>query len=215
MDYKPRLLLYFLAFFVLLSFQPAAFSQTAVATHPQIVPLSPAELLAFVPKAPTKWETKKSSAENYYAVWLNTRAEREFSFTPQPGGAAQPQITRLMLLDTGYAPGPLGDFDEFKVGHYGNEESLMIGTYPARKIVMGKDKERLRIAIKHRFIIQIETMNQPSNSVTNWVNLFDLARLVGVPDSGSTALPKPIRITKIDEINPRNSSTSDLLWSGP
>jgi hypothetical protein len=216
MDYKHTMFLRLGAFFAVLSFQPLASSENAVAAHPQIVPLNPPDLLRFVPNAPTGWEIKKSNAENYYAVWLNTRAEREFTFIPPVGRSnAQPQITRLMLLDTGYAPGPLGDFDEFKVGRVGNDESLMILGYPARRATVGNDKERLRIVVKRRFIVQIETVNQAPNSVMNWLKLFDLPRLSTVPDSGSTALPKPIRITKIDELNPRNNSTSDLFWSGP
>lgn len=193
----------------------AAAQSPAGGTRAPIVPLTPAHLLTYLPSTPPRWALAASRAESYYTSWLHTRAEREFRYTPpaQPDGAKSPvQITKITLLDTGYAPGAFGDFEDFKPGRYGSEESLVIAGMPARHSPLGKNGERVRVAVNRRFIVQFDLFDQAPNTATNWARAFDFQRLAGLQPTGATSLPKPIPIVHVDELNAANNSNSYLFW---
>jgi hypothetical protein len=117
-------------------------------------------------------------------------------------------------MDTGYYGSFNGDFENFRVGRYPGAESLLIAGMPARKITLSATKERLRVSVRGRFIVEVETENQPQNTGQAWIKLFDFRKLATIPDSGITQLPKPIVIQSLDELNPKNNSSSQLYWSG-
>ena len=193
------------------------FAQSSTTARKPIMPLSPAELLPFLPSAPVGWQLKESKAKNYFLGWVCAQASREFDqpVKSRPGSAPlPPMITRVRVMDTGYYPSFNGDFENFRVGKYPGAESLVIGGMPARRITLSATKERLRVSVRGRFIVEVETENQPANTGQMWMKLFDFRRVGSIPDSGSTQLPKPITIQSLDELNPKNNSTSQLYWGG-
>ncbi len=122
-------------------------AQTSATSHKPIMPLSPAELLPFLPSTPAGWQLKESKAKNFFLGWVCSQASREFDqpVTSRPGSAPPPpKITRLRVMDTGYYPSFNGDFENFRVGKYPGAESLVIAGMPARKIRLNGTKERLR-----------------------------------------------------------------------
>jgi hypothetical protein len=195
-------------------------AQPAPSTHKPLVPMNPDELIKLLPGAPTGWTMTQSQANNYFIAWLCCQATREFQHpapvdsSPQ-AKTAPPMITRVRIMDTGYFSTFNGDFENFRVGKYQGAETLVINGMPARKFFVGPNHEKLRLSVHGRFIVELETNNQPANSALSWLQIVDFKRLAGLPDSSPTNLPKPIHITRIDEMNPKNNATSDLFWSGP
>ncbi len=193
------------------------FAQAAPGPHKPIIPLQPGNLFPYLPSTPVGWELKESKAKNYFLGWICSQASREFN-RPVKSGPGSPQsppmITRIRVMDTGYYGSFNGDFDNFRVGKYPGAESLLIAGMPARKITLATTKERLRVSVRGRFIVEVETENQPANTGEAWIKLFDFRKLATIPDSGSTQLPKPIVIQSLDELNPKNNSSSQLYWSG-
>src|SRR5205085_3796138 len=130
-------------------------------------PLPPADLIKYLPGVPTDWKMTDSSGKSFFLGWICSQATREFQHpapVPPGGTPAPPYVTRVRLMDTGYYPSFNGDFENFRVGKYSNAESLMIGGMPARKITISPTRERLRVSVRGRFIVEVETDNQPSNS---------------------------------------------------
>jgi hypothetical protein len=183
--------------------------------HKPIVPIEPAEILKLLPPAPNGWEMKESKAKSFYNEWLVSQASRQF-VQPQPStpGAQipPPLITQFRLTDTGYNPALFGDFDQFKPGKYGNSESLSFGSFPARRITFSGG-ERLRILIKARFVVEVETRNQAPNAAISWAKLFDFSRLNSIPDAGIEKLSNPVTVVSIDEMNPKANSSYQVSWS--
>jgi hypothetical protein len=191
---------------------------TLAQSHAPILPSKPIELLKYLPSAPTGWKMTQSTANNFFLAWICSQATREFQrpAPAQPGvPAGQMFITRVRLMDTGYFPNFNGDFENFRVGKYSNAESLMIGGMPARKIKISASRERLRISVRGRFIVEIETDNQPPNSTQSWIPVFDFRQISSIPDTAPSQLPKPIVVEKLDELHPANNSSSQLMWGGP
>ena len=114
-------------------------------------------------------------------------------------------------MDTGYYPSFNGDFENFRVGKYPGAESLVIAGMPARRMTLSATKERLRVSVRGRFIVEVETENQPPNTSQAWLKVFDFRRVGSIPDSGSTQLPKPLTIQSVDELNPKNNTTSHSI----
>lgn len=208
-------LLYSLALLVRLNPLDA---QIAPARKP-IVPIAPIEILKLLPLTPNGWEMKESKAKSFYNEWLVSQASRQF-VQPQPSNptanpAAQtlpPQITQFRLTDTGYNPALFGDFDQFKPGKYGNTESLAFGSFPARRMTFSGG-ERLRILIKARFVVEVETHNQAPNAAMLWARQFDFSRLNSIPDTGIEKLSNPVTVVSIDEMNPKANSSYQVSWS--
>jgi hypothetical protein len=189
-------------------------AQMAPARKP-IVPLQPTELIKFLPSTPGGWELKESKAKSFYNEWLVSQASREFVQQQRPSPGAQPlppQITHVRLTDTGYNPALFGDFDQFKPGKYGNTESLSFGPFPARRLTFSGG-ERLRILIKARFIVEVETHNQAPNATMSWARIFDFSRVNSLPDSGVETLSNPVTVVSIDELNPKANSSYQVSWS--
>lgn len=190
-------------------------AQTAV--HKPILPLPPKDLLGFLPATPQGWDLKQSTAKNVFIQWLASQATREFQMRPNKSAdrRSAPAITRIRLMDTGYFPTFNGDFENFRVGKYPGAESLVIGGMRARKISAGANHERLRVSVRGRFIVEVETENQPSNSGQGWLRFVDFPRINSITDNGAEQLPKPIILSSVDELTPTKNSTSKLFWGGP
>lgn len=192
----------------------------AAQTHKPVVPAKPSDLIKLLPVAPAEWKMTNSTAKSYFIGWMCSQATRQFEHPAppltQPGATPSPPfITRIQLMDTGFFPTFNGDFDNFQIGKYSNAESLTINGMPARKITISRTRERLRVSIRGRFIVEVETDNQPSNSAQSWLQLFDFKKISAILDTGATQLPQPIVVETIDELQPTKSSTSELHWGGP
>ena len=190
-----------------------AFAQS----HKAIVPSKPAELIKYLPTAPAGWKMTESTAKSFFIGWVCSQATREFQHpAPAQLGAPPPPpfITRVRLMDTGYYPSFNGDFENFKVGKYSNAESLLVAGMPARKITISRTRERLRVSIRGRLIVEVETDNQPLNSGQVWLQYFDLRKISSIADS-NTQLSNPIVIETVDEIHPERNSSSQVHWGGP
>jgi hypothetical protein len=187
-----------------------------VPAHKPIVPLEPADLIKLLPATPQGWELKESKGKSFYNEWLVSQASRQLLQLPQQdsNGArpTPPAMTRLQITDTGYNPALFGDFDQFKPGKYGNTESLSFGSFPARRM-MFSGGERLRILVKARFVVEIETGNQVPNATMMWAKLFDFSRLNSIPDNGIETLSNPVTVVSIDEMNPKANSSYQVSWS--
>jgi hypothetical protein len=180
-----------------------------------ILPMGPPELLRFLPAPPAGWEMKESRAKSFYNEWLVCQASRQFTLL-SPAVPSQkpapPAITNVRLTDTGMYPILAADFEAFKPGKYGNMESLYLGSLPARKAIL-PDGERLRVLLKGRFIVEVETHHQQPNSSATWLRQFDFTRLESVPSSGIEKLPNPLRVMTIDELNPKLNTSYEVNWS--
>jgi hypothetical protein len=197
-----------------------ALSVRAQSPHNPLRPLAPAELIKYLPAPPADWKMTESNAKSFFIGWVCAQATREFQHpspaTAQPGATPPlPLITRVRLMDTGYYPSFNGDFENFRVGKYSNAESLIISGMPARKITISPTRERLRVSVRGRLIVEVETDNQQPNAGQAWLQYFDFRRISSIPDSGAAQLPKPIVIETIDELRPANNSSSQLHWGGP
>ena len=185
-----------------------------VPAHKPIIPLQPADLIKFLPAAPRGWEMKESKAKSFYNEWLVSQANREFVQQSQsnPTGNPPQSMTRLRITDTGFNPALFGDFDQFKPGKYGNTESFSLSGFPARRMTFSGG-ERLRILLKARFVVEVETHNQPPNSSMLWIKQFDLSRVNALPDSGIEKLANPVTVVSIDELNPKANGSYQVSWS--
>jgi hypothetical protein len=186
--------------------------------HEPIIPEKPAGLLRFLPGPPAGWTMTDSSAKSFFISWICSQATREFQHPApvEPGSPPPPPfITRIRLMDTGYYPSLNGDFENFKVGKYSNAESIVISGMPARKITISPTRERLRVSVRGRFIVEVETDNQRPNSGQAWLQYLDFRRVSAIPDSGASQLPKPIIIENVDELQPARNSSSQVYWGGP
>jgi hypothetical protein len=201
---------------LLLALTPASRSGAQTQpTHKPILPLQPAELIKLLPSAPKGWEMKQSIANSFYNEWLVSQASRQFVGPPTSKTSSTPALlptTRVRLTDTGYSPTLFADFQAFKPGKYANTENLYFNSLPARRISLSNG-ERLRILVKERFVIEVETHNQLPNSAVSWAGLLDLSRLTSTPDSGIDKLPKPVTVVSIDELNPKANSSYQVNWS--
>jgi len=187
-------------------------------SHKAIVPSKPTELIKYLPAAPNGWKMTESTAKSFFIGWVCSQATREFQ-RPAPAqvGAPLPPpfITRVRLMDTGYYPSFNGDFENFKVGKYSNAESLLVAGMPARKITISRTRERLRVSLRGRFIVEVETDNQPPNSGQAWLQYFDGRKISSIADSNASQLSNPIVIETVDEIHPERNSSSQVHWGGP
>ncbi|MEY2480535.1 MAG: hypothetical protein QOI04_1462 [Verrucomicrobiota bacterium] len=205
-------------YFLLLLFSVCSLEAQLAPAHKPIVPLQPPDLIKLLPPTPNGWEMKESKAKSFYNEWLVSQASRQFvqpqppSSSAGPGGQRPPQITHLRLTDTGFNPALFGDFEQFKAGKYGNTESLSFNAFPARRITFA-DGERLRILIKARFIVEVETHNQAPNAAMLWAKQFDFSRLNSIPDAGVEKLANPLTVFSIDELNPKANSSYQVSWS--
>ncbi len=188
----------------------------ATGMHKPILPLAPAELLRFLPAPPPNWKTTDSKASNFFMEWIRCEASREFVMVvPEmtPGASPAPtRTTRVRIFDTGYYPAFSGDFEEFTAGKYGAGESLLVGSFQAHRIPLGADGERLRVSVRRRFIVEIDTHNQPSGTGATWLKSVDMDRLQQVSDAGPDKLPHAIVCTRLDELDPKNNSTYTASW---
>jgi hypothetical protein len=182
--------------------------------HSPVVPLSPAELIKYLPAAPQDWKLKESKAHNSFLSWILTTAEREFDHQPLAlsGAQAAPiQITRVQIRDTGYYPAFLGLFRNFKAGSSGGERNLMVAGFPAHESSFNSGM-RLDLLVNGRFIVQIEVQNQDPTSAEQAVALVNLKALGSITASGGGALPNPIDLSTVDELNPGRNTHSELQW---
>jgi hypothetical protein len=212
MNRCPKVLLFFTVTSVIIA--SLGFSQS----HKAIVPSKPAELIKYLPAAPVGWKMTESNAKSFFIGWICSQATREFQrpAPAQPGAPPPPPfITRVRLMDTGYYPSFNGDFENFKVGKYSNAESLLVGGMPARKITISSTRERLRVSVRGRFIVEVETDNQPVNSGQAWLQYFDLRKIGSIADSNTSQLSNPVVVETIDEIHPERNSSSHVHWGGP
>ncbi len=189
--------------------------------HKPILPIAPADILPLMPPTPDTWELKQSRATNAFTQWLSTEGFREYTHPAlPPSGAAPgssatpapPMILRIRIMDTGYNPILSGDFEQFAPEKSAAGEKLMLNGFQATMVPLGQGAERLRISIKRRFIVQIDTLNQPPGAAIKWVKAVNLAQLVQVPDSGADQLPRPIPMKTIDELYPQKSSSTKMQW---
>lgn len=210
------MLLRLIAWLLFCGFARSLCAQTPSAGHKPILPIGPAELLAFMPTPPKGWELKQSKANENFVQWLTDEAFREYSYTPPPANAdatpAPPLITRIRIMDTGYWPAMTGDFEDFKPEKQGTSEKLMMNGFQAIRMSLGTAGERLRISVKRRFVVQVDALNQHANAAVSWAKTIDLAKLSLLPDASPDKLPKPIVLNFIDEINPSKNMTSKLQW---
>lgn len=190
--------------------------QTAPARS-TFLPLGPVDIIKLLPAAPRDWQMKASRANSFYNESLTSQASREFLGPPpqlsvSSASPAPAPVTRLRLTDTGKNPALFADFEEFKPGKYGNTESLYVDSIPARRITL-PDGERLRMLLKGRFVIEVETHNQQPNAALVWMRQFDIPRISGTPDLPAGKLPNPVTVVSIDELNPKLNSSYQLNWS--
>jgi hypothetical protein len=185
--------------------------------HKTVLPAAPADLLKLLPATPSGWQLRQSRAKSFYNESLVSQANRELVGPPSqpgPGNAtpAPPPLTRVSLTDTAYVPALYSDFEGFKPGTYGNTESLNVDGLPARRIKFG-DGDRLRILVKSRFVIEVQTHNQAPNASIAWARLFDIRKINDIPDSVVTSLPNPVTVVSLDEVNPKANSSYQVNWS--
>ena len=190
----------------------------AATAHKWTVPLPPGDLLKLLPDCPDRWKMKQSNAKNFVMNWASSQAQREFTYTPllsqDPNVEPAPtQVLRIVITDTGYYSGLMGDFKDFQVSKNAEIENLMLNGFPARRIMIGKSLERLRLLISNRYILQIDVQNAPINCSQNWLKIVDLAKLATLPVDGPENLPRPFPIVRIDELNSRNNSVSNAMWA--
>jgi hypothetical protein len=86
---------------------------------------------------------------------------------------------------------------------------------PARKITINPTRERLRVSVRGRFIVEVETDNQPPGSGHAWLQYVDFKKITAISDSGAAQLPKPIPVSVINELHPEKNSSSQINWGGP
>ena len=187
--------------------------------HRPVVPLPPADLLALLPKTVDEWQLKQSHANNFIMDWVFSQAQREFSYTPPPSTTAQPgdpppppMTLRFTITDTGYYANLMADLGPAATNK-GGAETLTLNGFPARRMSVGQTGARLRLLVKNRYVVQIDVQNQPTDSVQRWLGLLDPAKLAALPIEGEETLQRPFPITRIDELEPRNSSVSMATWA--
>lgn len=186
------------------------------AAHEWVVPLAPSELLKLLPNAPDQWRLKQSTAKNFVMDWPSSQAQREFDYTPPTGPDAIPSPThvlRITVTDTGYYAGLMSDLQSTQVPKSGEAERLTIHGFPARRIMVGKSQEELRLLVKSRYVIQLDVQNEPPGNAQKWLGIIDLTRFATLPTEGDVILPRPFSIMRIDELNPKNNAVSKVNFT--
>src|SRR5439155_5122769 len=110
-----------------------------VPVHKPIAPLSPNELLKFLPGTPQQWVLVSSTANNTFSDWLTSRATRTFRLAVAGSSAPNTpaQITKATISDTGYYRELLSQFANFRPGKGIGVEQLVVNSMPAIKVSRG------------------------------------------------------------------------------
>lgn len=187
----------------------------APAAHRWVVPLAPSELLKLLPNAPDQWQLKQSTAKNFVMDWPSSQAQREFSYTPpNPDVSPAPvHVLRITVTDTGYYAGLMSDLQSAQAPKSGEAESLTISGFPARRIMVGKTQEQLRLLVKSRYVIQLDVQNEPAGNAQKWLGIVDLTKFAALPAEGEVTLPRPFSVMRIDELNPKNNAASKVNFT--
>lgn len=197
-----------------------AFAQTAPSselTRELVLALPPAELLRAFPAVDPEWQMTSSTANNFFSDWVMAVAERKYKREAPPesgasgtGARKPPMLLRIRVSDTGRWPGFTTAFSQTAAA---GADALQIDGMPAIKRSPGETKESIRLLINRRFIVQIDTENQPAGAAEAWAKRLDFSRLRAVPDSKERNVPNPVIISRIDEFRPEKNSTYPLHWA--
>jgi hypothetical protein len=190
-----------------------------LAIPPRVLPLPPKEVLALLPPTPAGWKVVSSAATNQVTSWLVTIAQRQLELSPTDkttgGQPAPPMRTTLMLIDTGYDPSPAGAFANFKAGRQANVERVVLNRSPAIRTQSSPTSESLQMLINRRFVLRIETQNQPKDATLGWAQRIPLDRYNPPRAETMTTLPPQVIVASVDELNPANNHESKIAIATP
>jgi hypothetical protein len=181
--------------------------------EPRFLPLSPAELLKFVPNAPANWKITSSIASNQVNSWLLTIAQRSIEYTPsnnQNVQGAPTMKTSIILMDSGGQQMSAGHFDNFRPGLSGNRENAVINGCPTLITRESPIRERAIMNVNNRFMLTLVAENQPLGSAKNWAATLDVRKLAeaGRASPLMARVPTEVKIELVDELNPKNNRQS-------
>ena len=187
----------------------AGHAAPASAEPTRVVPLTPVQLLAALPKPTSGWALQKSQGETSLARWVESRAKRIYlpPVDPKTGSAAG-QV-ELRLRDTGGFRPALHAFKDFKPVKSGDEEKLYLNGQPA---VVTRDSDepgtvQAKVLLSGRFVLEITTTDRPEEKLEAWVHQVDAAQLDRLPVVKADTLPASVQIVHVDELQPaRNRS---------
>lgn len=173
----------------------------------RVVPLTPAQLLAALPKPTSGWTLQKSQGETSLARWVESRARRAYVPPVDPKTGLAPGLVELRLKDTGGFRPALHAFKDFKPVKSGDEEKLYLNGQPA---VVTRDSDepgsvQARVLLAGRFVLEITTTGRPEERLEAWVNQVDAAQLARLPVVKSETLPASVEIVHVDELQPARS----------
>lgn len=191
----------------------------------RILPMKPAELIAYLPPAPPEWITIKSqAADNLSGGWVTTSAVRSFKQPPQrPDPAApsatpsEPVVLRVHLLDSGnkddwttmFVPKPSSPEATSSRVRY-----LKIQNFAAREFKLDDKTIILNILVKNRYLFEIRAANLEDEKVLRkYAESIDLKKLAAAPDSGVSHITNPVILSRVDELNPKKNRSYPLFWS--
>lgn len=185
----------------------AGHAAPASAEPTRVVPLTPAQLLAALPKPTSGWTLQKSQGETSLARWVESRARRTYVPPVDPKTGLAAGLVELRLKDTGGFRPALHAFKDFKPEKSGDEEKLYLNGQPA---VVTRDSDepgsvQARVLLAGRFVLEITTTGRPEERLEAWVNQVDAAQLGRLPVVKAETLPASVQIVHVDELQPGRS----------
>jgi hypothetical protein len=191
----------------------------AADTPTPFLPLKPQDLLPDMPGAPEGWKMLTSTSMDTFAnEWLTTTATRFFKKQPPPAAPGAPppppQTMLVSITDTGYK----SDFKSVVTPVKGvppqqNSTYLQIaGEYPARKFKESDTNTLLDYLVKGRFLVEIQSENVSDDDLKKYAEQFNLTKLMAAPDQGDAGPSVPVTVSFVDEMNPKNSRSHQIVW---
>lgn len=184
---------------------------------PRVLPVSPKEILALLPPTPGDWKIISSIATNQVSSWLITIAQRQLEFTPAkskngPQGSASLPLMRttFVLIDSGLDPFSAGAFANFKPARTADGEKLMLQGQPTIRTTPRPGTESLQMYINRRFVLQVQTENQPKDAILAWIQRVPFARYHIPATPFLSRLPSEVNVVSVDELNPANNHESKV-----
>ena len=210
----------FCVFFIVIGLACANGQSSIAGSHIQILPMSPMDLIKYLPPIPAGWTLVCSRGDNNFNNrWVISRVWRDFKLDvvpPAPGASttsvSEPALMRVRITDSGYYNDYRG---EVKGGAAsGNVTFPIINGIPARQYIQDPKTISITLLAKERFLIEIEVKNLTEFNLKPLLNSFDFSGLLSVSDKGATALTNPIVLSRVDEMNPEGTRSYPYFWSG-
>jgi hypothetical protein len=167
-------------------------------------PLSPRDLLALLPQPPPNWTLSVSHGRNHFVSTLGTVATREYR--GKFPDAAVESVWTLAIEDTGGASSKLEAYRaESGEGERIHGRPALWRESPGGPLIL--------FCVADRFILKGTLKNGTAAQLKELMERVNISALTEVATGPTSAVPNPVVLVTVDELNPASSRTSTLHWT--